>query len=178
MLQTIGEKLEYIKEIAEANIDRFRGGVEAGLDSFRLQALRDGVDWDEEDVYASLMTELESLIQAKLAGNADAGDRKPRRHSVAWYIERHHEPVAAGVDMTVLQASYYVMYTKHHRGLNDMGMDEICGMIALGGLLREDNNMPKCVCIDPPSTTDVSVCPCVGVATSLGNPIYAGHNTL
>lgn len=143
--QSYDAKFEYLRQLVEDNFERFRGGVEEGLEAFRLHALRDGVQWEEEDVYATLMAELEGLIEAKLNPNADADERKPRKHSVAWYIQRHHEPVANRLDMTVLQVCYCLMYTKHYRGLNELGMDELCGMISEGGLLHEDNNMPKYV---------------------------------
>ena len=150
-MQSYSAKFDYIKDLVDANFERFRGGVEEGLEAFRLHALRDGVEWNEDDVYETLMSELEGLIEAKLNPDADAGNKKPRKHSVAWYIERHHEPVADRSSMTVLQACYCLMYTKHYRGLNEMGMDELCGMISLGGLLQEDNIMPRCYHLHPAS---------------------------
>jgi len=143
-MQSFQETLEYVVEAFKDLPQRFRGGVEDGLEAARAAALNDGVEWDDDEVYQALLTELEGLMQARLGAGDDGGQMQPRAGSIAWYIERHHEPLVPGIPLTVLQACYQVMFLKHYRGLNEVGTDELCGLVAVGGMLNEGNLMPRC----------------------------------
>lgn len=124
----------------ERDLGRYRGGIEAGLADLQQAALRDGVDWSDSELYTALLTELEGLIEAKLDPEAST---QPREKTIRWYIQKHHEPLTPGLDMTVLQACYWTMYTRHYGGLNERVMNQLCGVIAIGGLLSKDNLMPR-----------------------------------
>lgn len=165
-VQNFEHVLEYARGVVDSSVERFRGGIEHGLQAVLPAALADGIDLTEQTMYDTLMAELQELIDQKLAALApDDGDgRQPRKGSLAWYIRQSNEPVAPGSDLTVLQVCYALMFTKHFRGMNDVGMAEICGMMAVGGLFPLDNNMPKCaeiyagVCCDAFGRHAQSVC--------------------
>lgn len=144
VVQSFQATLDYVAEFFQGLPDRFRGGVDEGLELARAAAEQDGVEWNDDEVYEALMTELQGLMEEKLGGGANVGDNKPREKTIAWYIERHHEPVADGVDMTVLQACYFAMQLKHNYNMTELGMDRLCAVMSVGGMWPEDNLMPRC----------------------------------
>lgn len=143
-VQSFQATLDYVTEVFQCLPQRYRGGVDEGLEFARVAAEQDGVEWNEEEVYEALMTELQGLIDERLGSGEENGDKKPRARTIAWYIERHHEPVAPSVDTTVLQACYFAMALKHHHNMTDAGMDKLCAGLSVGGLWPEDNLMPRC----------------------------------
>ena len=162
VVQSFQATLQYLTEVIQDMPERFRGGIEDGVEMARAAAAEDGIEWNEDEVYEALMTELQGLMAAKLGDDA-IGDKKPREKTIAWYIERHHEPVAPGVDLTVLQACYFSMQLKHHHNMNETGMDKLCAFLSVGGVWPEDNLMPRCCTTTEPRlrvhyTRAVAVC--------------------
>lgn len=156
-MQTFERSLEYSKDFVLSAFDRFRGGINEGIPFLRAAASADGVNLpidDEDAMFASLMVELQDLIDRKLGQpeQADGADFVPRKGTLAWYIHHRHDPVAPGSELTLLQVCYSIMFTKHYRGTNDVGMEELCGLLAVGGLLPPENIMPKCVFVVNVST--------------------------
>lgn len=141
LLQCLEDTLEYASAVLNESSTRFRGGVAAGIQLLHDAALKDGVPWSSITASEVLMTELESLIASM---QSSAVDTPPRENTVRWYQERQHEPVAEGSDITVLQACYWTLFTRHYRGLSARGMDDLCSVLAVGGFLKGDNIMPRC----------------------------------
>lgn len=177
-MQNFRRCLEYSNAFVLSDIERFRGGVDHGLAALRLAATADGVDLHEKDeaMYASLMAELQDLIDRKLGvpEHATGDDIQPRKGTLAWYIQRRHEPVAPGSDLTLLQVCYSLMFTKHFRGTNDVGMEELCGLLSVGGLLPPDNIMPK-YAVSRVAMVHMCVL-LVLLSATLSDLSYAGHN--
>lgn len=140
-LQSLYDTLDYCEAVLTSDTGRFRGGVVDGMNQLQQAAQRDGLPWQLISTSESLMIELRSLIESLQDPTAS---RPPREKSVRWYQQKQHEPIAPGVEVTVLQACYWALYTRHFRGLNERGMDDMCGVLSAGGFLPENNLMPRC----------------------------------
>lgn len=145
-LQSLQSTLEYATAILTAGGDRVRGGVASNLQQLHVASIQDGMPWSTIVRSEVLMTELQSLIESLQSSDAT---RPPRRGSVKWYQERQHQPISDGSDITVLQACYWTLYTRHYRGLTERGMDDLCAVLSVGGFLKGPNLMPRCATRHP-----------------------------
>lgn len=142
MVQNLVDLLDWGTSVLSDESGRFRGGIDDGMQQLQQAAWQHGMPWSVINMSETLRVELESLIDS-LRDPAVA--KPPREGSVRWFIEKQHEPIAPGASVSVLQACYWTLYIRHYRGLNERGMDELCGVMSCGGLLPPQNLMPRCV---------------------------------
>lgn len=145
-MQTFEELLEFAVALLKSEPNRHRGGdtdhdqVIAGI----LQRTNEaGYGTGDADVVESLTNELKEAMSAEAAGDADKDKRPAVRGTVRWYRQNADKPVSTTSTMTIRQASYCAMSLKLYSGMNNKGLDAWCAMMAGGGFLQQDNNMPR-----------------------------------
>eukprot|EP00892_Ulva_mutabilis_P012659 jgi/Ulvmu1/9766/UM056_0006.1 len=121
---------------------RPRGGSDGSSDHANLQAafekkiLIDGMPTDEP-----FSAELQDAMRCAIAKQLNKDTPSPRKGTVRWCIANHDQPLAPGSNMPLLQACYTTLWLKEYAGINCRGVDALCRLLAIGGMLGTGNIM-------------------------------------
>lgn len=121
---------------------RLRGGVDAA--DIVQAALGQGIQADPSISLDSLTQELLDRMQVQEEALSTDAPKSPRHGTIRWYQDHLDDKVAAGSDVTVLQACYCLAWLKLKGGMTVQSMNYFCRMLSSGGFLPAANNiMPR-----------------------------------
>jgi hypothetical protein len=81
-------------------------------------------------------------------GAADGVGPAPRPGTLKWYIANKHMPVSAAGTITVFEVAYCYLRLKLDGGIPDTVFRMLLNVACNGGLLAQDNIMPRCGPVD------------------------------
>lgn len=133
---------EFLRFADEGPLEwRTRGGLPSSVHLLMEQAAAHGLYTDDVEMASAVFKEL-SARMAEAEAEADACANVKDR-SISWYRARLGEPISAGSTITVQQACYAMAWLKLQGGMTVQSVDYVCRLMSLGGVLEEENQMPR-----------------------------------
>lgn len=142
-LQDFDTVFRFAQEWLEADPVRFRGGV-LDIQAVLRDAVNAGLSVDDGNMFETLKAELSDVMMCQQRAIQNEVAPPPRPGTVRWCVLHQDSPVSGAGSMTLRQACYALAWLKQRSRMNGVGLDTLCGLLSAGGLLAQDNLMPRC----------------------------------